>query len=100
MNGVPQSIQSVLWSTDVNHLNVVSDKAYIIHQIFAHGTLDQFRWLFTVYDKASIAEIFTTFPCKDYRRSRFYFVAHHLLHLSSLPDERRYVHNTHRIIRQ
>lgn len=95
----PKQLQALLWSADVNHLNIQSDKGYIIHQILSHGTLDHISWLLGVYQKATIREVFQQFPYKDYRAARFHFVKNLLLNLDTQKmDERRYVKNTPRAI--
>ncbi len=95
----PKSLQHVLWSVDVNKINLETDKAYIIHQIFAHGSFDDFRWLFRVYPLPDIIRVFTATPYKDYRPARFNFVKNILLRLKDRAmDPRRYVKNTPRAI--
>lgn len=90
----PKDLQHVLWSADVTRLNIETDKHYIIHQIFSHGSFDDFRWLFHTYPLSDIIHIFTTVPYKDYRPARFHFVKNILLGLENHTlDKRRYVKN-------
>lgn len=94
---IPKRLQAVLWSVDVNHLNKQRDKAYIIHQIFSYGRLEDILWVFNTYTKEEIKKTFTQRPYKDYWPSRFYFVKNYLLGLTQdTMDERLYVKNTPR----
>lgn len=94
---IPKKLQAVLWSTDVQLLDLERDKNYVIHQVLSYGRLDDIRWLFQTYPKVEIKKVFTRIPYKDYTASRFYFVRKYLLGLVSASfDERRYVKNTPR----
>ncbi|MBM3208889.1 hypothetical protein FJZ40_01155 [Candidatus Shapirobacteria bacterium] len=97
---IPKKLQGVLWSVDVNHLDLEKDKGYIIHQIFSYGRLEEIAWLFKIFPKAEIIKIFTTHPYKDYEASRFNFVKNYLLNLKNQQlDERHYVKNIPRDLR-
>jgi hypothetical protein len=96
---IPSSLQWVLWSCDVSKLDKQKDKYYIIHQIFAYGTLKEIIWVLKNYSLPTIVAVFKK-PFKDYHRSRFYFVKNYLLSLKNWqPNERYYVKNTPRLIR-
>ena len=100
MTTIPQSLQSVLWSADVNRLDPEKDKSYIIHQILAYGSLEDIFWVFRNYPKNEIMRTFLTHPYKDYRAPRFYFVKNYLLNLKRKSmNEKRYVKNIPRDIR-
>lgn len=95
---LPQNLQPVLWSVNINHLDPQRDKYYIIHQILSFGTLDEIVWLLAHYSKNAIIEVFKQ-SFKDYRRPRFYLIKNSVLGLKNWhPDERYYVKNTPRII--
>lgn len=95
---IPKKFQSVLWSANVALLNPKKDEYYIIHQIFAYGSLEEIHWVFQNYPAKEIVKVFQEY-FKDYRRERFYFVKNILLGLDDWkPDERYYVKNTPRII--
>lgn len=95
---IPKKLQPVLWSTDVDLLDSRRDECYIIHQIFAYGSLEEIHWVFQNYPIEKIVGVFKK-SFKDYRRERFYFVKNILLGLDNWqPDERYYVKNTPRII--
>mgnify|MGYP001565596221 CR=1 FL=1 len=97
----PKYLQHVLWSADINRLDVQADKHYIIHQIFSHGRFEDFRWLFLTYTFPDIIRVFTTVPYKDYRPARFHFIKNILLGLTNTAlDKRRYVKNIPRDLGQ
>lgn len=97
---LPKRLQSVLWSVNVDHLNLEKDKYYIIHQILSFGRLDDISWLMNSYPKKEMIEVFML-SFKDYSRSRFYLVKDAILGLKNWhPDERYYVKNTSRNIGQ
>jgi len=86
-------LQSILWSVNINNLNLDKDKYYIIHQILAFGILDDISWLNRTYSKKDIIDIFMV-SFKDYTRPRFYLVKDALLGLKNWhPDEKHYVKN-------
>lgn len=96
---VPKSLQGVLWSKDVNHLDLIKDKNYIIHQIFSYGNLEDIFWLFKIYSKKNLQNTFINIPYKDYEASRFNFVKNLILDLKNIKlNEQLYVKNTPRII--
>jgi len=100
MNKIPQALQSVLFSSDINKLNLKTDKTYIIHQIFSQGRMKDILWLFKTYSKNELTTVFTKKPYKDYESSRFYFIKNYILHLKNLQlNEKLYVKNTPRDIR-
>jgi hypothetical protein len=98
MAQIPTSLQTVLWSADVSHLDTAKDKEYIVHQILSRGTLKQFKWLLDTYGKEEVTRVFLAHPYKEYRKARFHFITTQVLSIHSPIDERRYVTNTPRII--
>lgn len=95
----PKKLQGILWSTDVNKLDIKQDKGYIIHQTLAYGRIEHIKWLFDMYSTNTIRNTFVTIPYKDYRTARFYLIKNHLLHIPDAMEEKRYVKNTPRDIR-
>lgn len=92
---LPHHFQSVLWSVNINKLNIDKDKYYIIHQILSFGILNDISWLTSIYSKKDIIDVFMV-SFKDYSRPRFYFVKDALLGLKNWhPDEKYYVKNTY-----
>lgn len=89
---VPPKLQSVLWSTDVNLLDIEKDKGYIIHQVLIYGTLKEIKWLFRTYSKKEIIEVFVKRPSKIYPKEVFYFVKNFILSLKNINlSEEKYV---------
>lgn len=96
----PKWLQGTLWSCSVGLLDIAKDKNYIIHQIFAYGTLEEILWLFKTYPKKTLVKVFTAVSYKDYLASRFNFIKNYLLGLKKLNiNEDHYVKNTPRDIR-
>ncbi len=97
----PKDLQAILWSSDVNQLNLKKDKGYIISQVLQYGDLSEIRWLFTTYGRKAITEEFLRHPIKIYFKKPFYFIKNHLLSLANIPlDEEDYVTSISGSIRQ
>ena len=91
---LPKNLQPVLWSSNINKLDLNKDKYYIIHQVMSFGSLDDISWLIEVYPKKDIVGVFMV-SFKDYTRPRFYFVKDAILGLKNWhPEEKYYVKNT------
>ena len=99
MKIIPHQLQSILWSKDITTLDAEKDAPYVIHQILSHGGLEEFRWLRSTYSQDMIRHTFITYPYKDYRRSRFYFIKNFFIELPDQLNEQLYVRNTPRAIR-
>jgi len=98
---VPKHLQGVLWSVDVEKLDIQKNKHYIINQIFSYGTGDEIRWLFRTYPFETLVDTFVHYPIKDYRGQRYQFVKNYLLQLSDQSlNPLRYVKNIPRDIRR
>lgn len=87
---VPKNLQGILWSADVKNLNLEKDKIYIIHQVLMYGDLKEIAWLFKVYSKKEISDVFKGSPMKIYSPQAFYFIKNIILNLKkkSLPSEK------------
>lgn len=89
---IPKSLQSILWSTDINLLDLEKHRGYIIHQLLLYGTFEDIKWLFKTYSKKEIIATFLTHPSKNYPREVFYFVKNYVLSLKNKKiDEDKYV---------
>ena len=80
---IPQRLQSVLWSTDVNLLDTKRDKNYIIHQVLLYGTFKEIQWLMQEYTKREIIDVFIRHPSKIYPKNAFYFIKNFILQLKN-----------------
>lgn len=87
---IPKKLQAVLWSTNVDLLDIKRDKGYIIHQILLYGLLEDIRWLFKTYTKKEIIDVFLHHPSKIYSKEAFHFVKNFILGLRNkkLPQAR------------
>src|SRR3989344_8093476 len=98
---VPKKLQPILWSVDVNKLDLEQDKGYIINQVLIYGTLEEIKWLFNTYSKEEIARYFLTRPQKIYPKEVYYFVKNYILSLKDkIQDEQDYVTSISGPIRQ
>lgn len=79
MKKIPPKFQALLWSKNVEKLDLEQDKIYIIHQILSYGDLKELQWLFRIYDRKEIEEVFIRFPKKIYQSAVFYFVKNFVL---------------------
>ena len=95
---VPRNLQAVLWSMSVNKLDLERNKNYIIHQILAYGRWEDIEWLFGVYKKEQIKEVFVKQPAKDYSPAGLKFVSKILLEVDKNLDPNKYDRSTPRII--
>ncbi len=78
---VPTSLQGVLWSKRVQHLDLERDDQYIIHQILGYGSLDDISWLIKTYGLEKVKDVFVSKPLKIYSRSAFNFAVKMILDL-------------------
>ena len=92
-NKIPASLQAILWSKDIDNIDPSNDKIYIIHQVLAYGDMDEIKWLFTVYLKEEIKNIFISHPSKIYTRPIYFFVKDFILNIEEDIDEIDYVKN-------
>ncbi len=77
----PKSLQPILWSTDVERLDIQKDKWYIIHQVLIYGTLGEIKWLFHTYGVKEVANIFVHEPARLYSKKVFRFIKDYVLPL-------------------
>lgn len=92
MTRIPKSLQPILWSANIQDLDLKRDQRYIIHQVLTRGALDDLRWLFDTYSKPEIIKVFTEFPSQIYPKKGFYFTKNFILGLKEKKlDEQAYV---------
>lgn len=97
----PKNLQAILWSSDVNQLDIEKNKGYIIPQVFIYGTMDELRWLFQTYGRETLTHHFLNHPGKLYPKKVFHFVKNYLLRLSRKNvDEEDYVTSLYGPLRQ
>ncbi len=56
MNKVPQELQALFPSTQIQNLDAQKDKNYIIQTLLKNSTLDGWKWMIKEYSSADIAE--------------------------------------------
>lgn len=81
MSQIPQAFKGLFWSRKLKSLDFQKDKAYIIHQVLAYGSLGQIKWLAKLYSQKEIIKIFLYSPRKNYSPQSFNFVKNFLLPL-------------------
>lgn len=101
MSQIPKHLQGILWSVDINQLDLERDKSYIIHQILKYGSFANISWLFKTYSKQNIAQTFIEKPSKSYPKSVFYFIKNYVLSLGDKKlNENEYITSISGPIRQ
>ena len=99
MKSIPFNLQGILWSAQVNKLDLRRDKVYIIHQVLAYGAWEHLLWLFRTYSKAEVVKVFLGFPSKDYIPASLNFIKNILLGLKNVTlDETKYLKTAPRSI--
>ncbi len=76
---IPAHLQGLLWSKNIETIDLEQDKIYIIHQVLGFGDLSDIEWLLETYGKEEVARVFQESPKKLYQPSVFYFVKDILL---------------------
>jgi len=61
-NDFPQPVKAVLWSYDINHIEVQKHKKIIISQVLNFGSKEAIEWLFKQYDFTLVEKIANTIP--------------------------------------
>lgn len=84
MGQIPKKLQGVLWSVDVDQLDLEKNKSYIVNQILSFGTLEELRWLFSVYPKEVVKEVFVKEPSKVYTKPAFNYIKNFVLDLKNV----------------
>lgn len=58
----PQSVKTVLWSYNLNTIEVQKDRKIIISQVLNFGSEKAIKWLFKQYGFATIEQVANTIP--------------------------------------
>lgn len=96
---LPNDLQAILWSQNIDKIDPEKDKSYIIHQVLAYGAWENLKWLFKNYDRSTIKEIFESKPEKDYTPQGYNFTKNVLLNVNKYLDIQKYVKTYPRNIR-
>ena len=79
----PTSLQGILWSKNIKNLDLEKDKIYIIHQVLSYGSLEQIKWLFNIYKRKEIQEVFLKYPKRIYTPASFNFIRRIILNFGN-----------------
>ncbi len=92
MSVIPKQLQGVLWSADVDSLDLKNDQVYIVHQILRFGKIDHISWLIKTYGPKKLKEIFLHHPKKIYTPSSLNFAKNTVLGLEDqIINSQKYV---------
>lgn len=92
MSSIPSSLQGILWSKNIDKLDLDQDKSYIIHQVLRFGSLQDIHWLFTIYPPQTVKQEFIRHPQPIYSKSSLNFIKNTVLDLTNQRiDESRYL---------
>jgi len=64
----PQSVKAVLWSYDLNTIEVQKDKKLIIFQVLNFGSEDAIKWLFKEYGFSVVEEVAGAIPLSQWNK--------------------------------
>lgn len=53
----PLTKKSLFWDTDINNIDMVKNKRYIIERILKFGDLDDYRWMRDTYSVEDIKNV-------------------------------------------
>jgi len=100
MSKIPKNLQGILWSRNIDNLDLQEDKNYIVHQVLAYGGWKHLKWLFGVYKPGVIKDVFIKHPAKDYTERTFNLIQKIILEIPiKSVDKRYYVKTYPRIIK-
>ena len=88
---LPENLKGILWSKNINNINLENDKIYIIHQVLSFGDIEEIKWLFKNYTLDEIKMVFINIPKRIYTRPVFLFVKEYILKINTGLDEKKYV---------
>ena len=93
---IHKSLQGILWSVPVDDLDLDKHDSYIIHQVLMYGDFDHIKWLFDVYPKDRVIDVFLNKPEKVYTKPALNYVNKFILGLDHQAlQEDKYVSTTH-----
>jgi len=85
---LPANWQRLLWSARLEDVDLERDKIYVIHQVLAWGEPEDISFLFKIYGKQEVRQVFLKHPKRVYTRKALRFVK---LTLDVEVSEERYV---------
>jgi hypothetical protein len=88
---LPENLKGIMWSKNIDDVDLEEDKIYIIHQVLSFGDIEEIRWLFKNYTLDEIKMVFINIPKRIYTRPVFLFVKEYILKINTGLDEKNYV---------
>ncbi len=73
VNKLPQSVKVVLWSYQLDQIEVEKHKKIIIFQVLNFGSEEAIRWLFNQYGFAEIEKIADSIPLYQWNKKSLSF---------------------------
>ena len=92
---LPENLKGILWSRNINDIDIENDKIYIIHQAMSFGDIEEIKWLFKKYSLDEIKRVFINSPKRIYTKPVFLFVKDYILKINTEIDEKKYVKSFH-----
>jgi len=90
----PSTAVQALWSANLKTLDITKHKKYIIHQVLQFGDLEAIRWLFSVYGKKTIRQLFVSEAEKVYTPRSLHYISKYVLGINpETLDHKLYVAN-------
>ena len=91
---IPDSFQGILWSKNIRNFDLEKDRIYIIHQVLSYGNFRQIKWLFKIYNKSTIKNVFINYPRPIYSPQNFKFIKEIILNFKDIKlKKEKYVKN-------
>ena len=90
---ISEKLQPILWSKNINNLDLEIDKIYIVHQVLAYGSMEDIKIIQKIYSEKEIKNIFINFPKKIYTKPVFLFIKNFLLNINDELNEKDYIKN-------
>ena len=68
---LPSSVRAVLWSYDLDKVDLQNDKGTIIKQVLNFGSAEATNWLFSTYGKNEVAAVANQIPKSSWDKKSF-----------------------------
>jgi hypothetical protein len=66
-NKIPVNLENLFWSYDFKSLDLEKDKKLIVKQILNYGTIEDWKWLVSVYGKTGVQETISKLYESEFR---------------------------------
>lgn len=67
------SVRAVLWSYDLNAINIKTDKKIIVSQVLNFGSEEAINWLFKQYGFNTVKKIAASIPLLEWNKKSLSF---------------------------